>query len=383
MKIAQVAPYYAPHHGGVESFVRDLSIKLTQRGHDVTVITSRYEPNLPEAETIGGVRVRRVPLLATLLRTPIPRKLGRVLSEERYDVVHLHTPPPSFAYVAVKKVKRLGMPSAVTYHCDSDIPSRIVSPFVRILDGIVTPSIIRRADRVLVTTKTYSSTSSTVWKITPDVVPVSANTERFYPDGKDRDEMRRKFNLDGKKVVLFVGRLVRHKGVQFLIDAMRYMDDNTVLLVVGDGDYASSLRRNIRVHRLSRKVTMLGDLPDTLLPSMYRVGDVAVVPSTSRLEAFSISAIEAMASGTPVLVSNIPGVREVIEEGEQGLRCEPMDSHDISEKLRSMLSDESMRRRMGESGVKRASKFSSASVADSMLSIYEQMTGSDNTEHNV
>ncbi len=366
----------------MESFVRDISLELSRRGHDVTVVTSRYDRSLPQSEDVDGLHILRVPVIATLLRTPVPRGLNRVLAGMDFDIIHSHTPPPSFAYVPSRKLKKQGIPTVVTYHCDSDIPSRLISPFVKLVDRFVTRTIIRSATKVLVTTKTYSSTSSNVWTITPEIVPVSADTGRFYPDGSDRAKMRKKFSLEGKRAILFVGRLVRHKGVQFLIDAMRYLDDDCVLLIVGDGEYAGRLRRIIRVRGLSGRVFMLGDVPDAVLPSIYRAADIVVVPSTSRLEAFSIAAIEAMASGTPVLVSNIPGVREVIEDGIHGLRSEPMDAHDIAARLRQLLSDEAGRRRMGENGVKRAEGFSSSSVADTMLSIYTRLL-SGNSEGNL
>ncbi len=377
MRIAQLTPFYSPHHGGVESFVRDISVELVKRGHDVTVFTSKYDKSLRQDEVMEGVRVIRVPLLATVLRTPIPRGLTKIMAGWDFDVVHTHTPPPTFAYMPARQMEKAGMPTVVTYHCDSDIPSRLTSPFVRLIDRFVTRRIIDSATQVLVTTRTYSSTSSNVWKITPEIVPVSADTSRFYPDGADREKTRRKFHLSGRRVILFVGRLVRHKGVQYLIEAMRYLDRECMLLVVGDGDYSSSLKRLVVAHSLTDRVMLLGDVPDSILPSIYRAADIAVVPSTSRLEAFSIAAIESMASGTPVLVSNIPGVREVIEEGRQGMRSEPMDPRDIADKLKGMLSDGSLLKQMGENGVQRAAGFSSSSVTSTMLSIYGRVTGSD------
>lgn len=380
MRIAQLSPYYFPHHGGVESFVRDMSLELTQMGHDVTIITSRFDSSLPLSEEKDGVHIRRVPLLGTLLRTPLARKLPEQFRTGRFDIVHSHTPPPSFAFTMARRLRKMQIPTVVTYHCDSDIPSRLVSPFVRFVDRFVSRRIIGNATKVLVTTKTYSSTSSNTWKIVPEIVPVSADTRRFHPDKEDRKSIRKRFNLEGKKAVLFVGRLVRHKGVQFLIDSMRYLDGNTVLLVVGDGEFSHSLSRLAKSYGLEKKVIMLGDVPDSILPSLYRAADVVVVPSTSRLEAFSIAAIEAMASSTPVLVSNIPGVREVIEDSVHGLRSEPMDSRNIAEKLREMLSDENRLKSMGVEGVKRAATFSSAAVAKTMLSIYEKMLGSDDLQ---
>lgn len=353
--------------------MRDMSVQLSRRGHDVTVITSRLDRSDPAAETAEGVKIIRVPLLATILRTPIPRGLSKHLDLGQFDLVHSHTPPPSFAYLLAKKVKRSGRPSVVTYHCDSDLPSRIISPVVRTIDIFVTRRIINNSTRVLVTTRTYSSTSSNTWKITPEIVPVSADTTRFHPDAADRAATRKKFDIGEGKVVLFVGRLVRHKGVQFLIDAMRNLDPDTHLLVAGDGEYAGRLRRLVTLFGLSNRVRLLGDVPDNMLPSLYRAADVAVVPSTSRLEAFSIAAIESMASGTPVLVSNIPGVREVIEDGVTGMRSEPMNPADIAGKLRELLSDEERLRKMGESGVRRAATFSSSAVAETLTGIYSGM----------
>lgn len=380
MKIAQLTPYYNPHHGGVESFVRDLSTQLSARGHDVTVITSWYDRSLAEREEADGVHIIRVPLVATILRTPIPWGLKHIFERERFDIVHSHTPSPSFAYIPARKLMKSGVPTVVTYHCDSDIPSRMSSLFVRGVDRFVTRRIIQRSTKVLVTTKTYSSTSSNVWTIEPEIVPVSANTDRFHPDREDRARTRRKFNLEGRKAVLFVGRLVRHKGVQFLIESMRYLPDDCVLLIAGEGEYSGTLGRIIRGLGVGGRVFMLGGVPDNLLPSLYRAADVVVVPSTARLEAFSIAAIESMASGTPVLVSNIPGVREVIEDGVHGLRSEPMDPRNIADRLKELLSDEELRRRMGENGVKRAAEFSISSVAERMLSIYSGLLKSDNPE---
>ncbi len=382
MKIAQITPYYAPHHGGVESFVRDISAELTKLGHDVTVITSRTDKSLPGEEVISDVTVIRLPLLLTLLRTPFPRGLRSVL-DRKFDIVHSHTPPPSFAYFASRKLKREGIPGVVTYHCDSDLPSRLAAPAVRFLDRRVSSKIIDGYSRIIVTTETYASTSVNTWRIAPEIVPVSADTRRFFPNPEDRLRTRRKLGIDSNGVVLFVGRLVRHKGVQYLIEAMRHTPDGTKLIIAGDGDYGPKLKRTVRLASLESKVIFIGDVPDRLLPSIYRAADVLVVPSTSRLEAFGIAAIEAMASGTPVVVSDIPGVREIIQDNVQGLRSEPMDPVNIAEKINTILGSPALRQVMREKGILRAREFSSRVVARQLMKIYVDVVksrhGSDNS----
>ena len=377
MKIVQVSPYYSPHHGGVESFVRDISEEMTKRGNEVTVLTSQFDRTLPAEENFHNMRVVRVPLRGTFFRTPFPRRLARYL-EGDFDIIHSHTPPPSFAYTTSSRRYDGKGVRVVTYHCDSDIPSRILSPFIRMVDRRMSGRIIRGADCVIVTTETYASTSLNTWNITPEIVPVSANTRRFFPDPEDRIRTRRRLSIDRYKVVLFVGRLVRHKGVQYLAGAMRFLPEDYRLLVVGDGEYAASIKRYIRIHSLDSKVKMLGDIPDSVLPSVYRASDVLVVPSTSRLEAFGISAIEAMASGTPVVVSDIPGVREIISDGIQGLRAEPMNPKDIALKIREITSDRAGRDEMGRRGIARSREFSSSSITDRLLAIYRGLLASNN-----
>ena len=104
MRIAQVAPYFTPHIGGVESHVLELSRELVRRGHEVTVLTSLLE-DTKESESIDGIRVRRVKQLANIFTTPITPALKKISTEE-FDLVHAHTPPPLSSYYIAKACKR-------------------------------------------------------------------------------------------------------------------------------------------------------------------------------------------------------------------------------------------------------------------------------------
>lgn len=370
-----MTPYFSPHYGGVESYVRDLSQEFVSMGHSVTVLTSRFDSSLPEREMWNGIEIIRVPLLATLFRSPLPRSMRKYLNTIQPDIAHIHTPPPTFPYFSSRLIKERGIPSVLTYHCDSDVPSRLASPLIRFADRLITSSIMKRSDRIIVTSRTYSFTSANTWKMRSDIIPVSADTSRFFPDRLDRERTRRKMGLEGKKVVLFVGRLVRHKGVTYLVEAMRFLDEDSVLLIVGDGEYRQHIQRFIRNRGMQQHVRMLGEVRDAELPSIYRAADVTVIPSTSRLEAFSIAAVESMASGVPILVSDIPGVREVIQNGVQGFVFRPMDAEDIAAKLKSLLSNEEQRKEMSKRCTERAKEFSSRAVAAKVMDVYEALLG--------
>ena len=159
MRIVQVTPWYYPHLGGVESHVEALSRELAGRGHDVTIVTTRHDPSSPPEETVEGVRIVRADPRAILLRTPIVPRMRGVLQELPMDVVHAHSPPPLSAGYAVRVASRRRIPSVVTYHCDIEIPS----PFGALVGGAYRRSLgartLRRADRVVVTTRTYAATS--------------------------------------------------------------------------------------------------------------------------------------------------------------------------------------------------------------------------------
>ncbi|TLZ45024.1 MAG: glycosyltransferase family 4 protein, partial [Methanobacteriota archaeon] len=125
VRIAQVSPWFSPHFGGVESHVRSLSKELANRGHEVTVVTSRHDPALPTEEAVDGFRVMRVKPRFILMETPITPHMRADLRVVPADVVHAHSPPPLASHYAGTVASERGIPYVVTYHCDVDLPSAL------------------------------------------------------------------------------------------------------------------------------------------------------------------------------------------------------------------------------------------------------------------
>jgi len=370
MKIVQVSPYFYPHVGGVESHVMDISKELIKRGHEVTVLTSNFA-GLKEEEEIFGVKVVRLKPLTILLRAPITPKIKNYLAKEEVDLVHSHSPPPWCSYFSAKACKRKALPFLVTYHCDVEIPSifgLMVTELFRRSFGAYT---MRQADKIIVTTRTYAATSRAIWRYLPEVIPNAVDTKIFIPQ-RNGHKIRERYGIkEEERIVLFVGRIVRHKGIEYLIESAKLFQ-GAKLMIVGEGDKLKSMKDRARSLRLEEKVIFTGKVPHSLLPSYYASCDLFVLPSISRLEAFGIVALEAMATGKPVVVSDIPGVREVITDGEEGLLCEPMNPKDLAQKIGRLLSDEELRRRMGEKGRRRVEEnFSMEKVVDKIEKLYE------------
>jgi glycosyltransferase involved in cell wall biosynthesis len=231
-----------------------------------------------------------------------------------------------------------------------------------------------KMNKIIVHTETYAATSRVLWSHHPTVIPTGVDLERFRPD-VNGSAVKKEICPEGQNLVMFVGRLTFHKGIEYFIDASRYVED-TKFLVVGEGPY----RKRLEVHRLNSprgfNVVFTGNVPDEELPKYYAACDVFVLPSVSRLEGFGLVMVEAMATGKPVVASNMPGMREVMTDGEEGLLAEPLNSEDFAEKINTLLADKALRRRFGENARRTAeTRFSWTTIGTQVENLYKEMVG--------
>ena len=370
VRIALVSPWFSPHFGGVESHVRTLSRELARRGNDVTVVTSRHDPSLPSEEWMDGFRIVRVRPRFILMRTPITPRMRSSLRDLSVDIVHAHSPPPLASHYAGTVASERGIPYVVTYHCDVELPSAfgsLVESFYRRSLGANT---LRNADRVIVTTRTYAATSRAIWSYNPSVIPNAVDHRRFRPD-VDGSKVRASLNISPEvPIVLIVGRIVPHKGVEHFVEAARYVPDAR-FVVAGGGALLEAMKRLAASMGVADRVRFVGRVSEEKLPEVYAACDVFVLPSVSRLEAFGIVALEAMATGKPVIVADIPGVREMIEDGRDGLLADPVNPRDLADRIRRLLADPEGRRAMGARAREKVlDSFSIERVTDRIEGVY-------------
>ena len=224
MRVVQVAPWFHPHLGGVETHVRALAGELARRGHEVTVLTTRHDPSLLATESLDGFTVHRLKPVGVWFQTPIVPSTKRMLAGLRADVVHAHSPPPLSAYYAAKANRGAGAPFVITYHCDIELRVPGGGLIEAIYRRSLGASTIRRADRVIVTTHSYAATSRAVWRYNPSVIPNFVDADRFHPNGR-AERVRAKHAISpGEPIVLAVCRLVPHKGLEHLVEAAGHVD---------------------------------------------------------------------------------------------------------------------------------------------------------------
>ncbi|HKV89948.1 MAG TPA: glycosyltransferase family 4 protein [Thermoplasmata archaeon] len=374
MRILQVSPYFAPHAGGVESHVRAVSAELLRRGHTVSVLTSRYDRSLPAHEEIDGIPVYRARTRAVLFQTPLDTGVGRAISETPADVVHLHYPPPLTSFFATRWLARRPVPTCLTYHCDLYLAGPAGRVLTRLYERLFLPQTLDRVRRIVVHTRSYGLTSRPLRGRALTVIPSAVDLTRFHPE-VDGSAVREQLGLSDARVLAFTGRLVPHKGVDLIVRALPDLPSDVKLLVVGRGPRLPELYALARRLGVDERIRFCPDVSDADLPKYLRAADVFVFPSQNRLEGFGLVVAEALAAGLPVVIADMPGVREVIEPGVQGVLVEPMIQHDLVAKLRELLDDAPRRRAMARAARQRAEeRFGLGPVVDQLTQLYRDLS---------
>ena len=363
MHVVQVYKDYPPVFGGIEHHLRLLAEGQVRRGHRVTVLVTARDRRTTVREE-NGVEVVRASRLAELASTPLSLALISRLRSESPDVVHLHFPYP-LGEVA-QLISGRGKAMVVTYH--SDIVrqrwlGRLYRPLIRRL--------LDRADRILPTSEVYLHSSKILrgYAAKSTVIPLGIDGARFAsPDAAAVAEIRHRWP---GPLVLFVGRLRYYKGLDVLIAAMERL--SSTLLIVGGGPMAAPLRRQAEASAASNRIHFLGDVDDGELPLYYAAADVFALPSCRRSEAFGLAQVEAMASGTPVISTDLgTGTSFVNQHGETGLVVPPEDAGAFAEALETLLTDTELRRAMGARARRRvAAEFGVDRMVERVLEVYE------------
>ncbi len=371
MRIVQVTPFFYPHAGGVESHVRSLAGEFSRLGHEVTIVTSRHDPSLPLEEQFEGYRILRSKTWAVVYNTPISPATRRLVASVPGDVFHLHFPPPLTSYFAVRALGRRGAPRCLTYHCDLYLEGATGSLLTGLYSTLFLPPTLDRVDRIIAHTRSYANTSRALRGRSLEIVPSAVDVRRFRPD-LDGSAVRERLGLSGQRVLAFTGRLVPHKGVDVILRALRDLPSNVSFLLVGQGPRLADLQALARRLGVEHRVRFCTTVSDDELPVYLRAADIFVFPSQNRLEGFGLVVAEAMASGLPVIIADMPGVREVIEPGREGLLVEPLIAGDLVAKIQELLDDPARRQAMGAAARKRAEeRYSLEIVARQLLTVYE------------
>ena len=343
--------------GGISTHVYHLSRALVEKGTPVRVITCDF-PNAPAEEIIDGVSVSRVDsgrvpesnflLWIYHLNSQMISKTTELFETERFDLIHAHDWVVGRAAVELKN--RLGLPLISTIHAteigrggslDGEY-RRKVRDIERLLveqsDGIICCSnyMLDHIQYVLGAVKT---------KIR--VIPNGVEASRFN-NGRQPQLIPTGVSED-RKTILYVGRIVREKGIFTLLDAfekLRKQGKDVSLVLVGEGPLKEDLAKEVLRRKLNDRVKLAGFVDEKKLVSLYNSSDAFVLPS--HYEPFGMVALEAMASRVPVVVSDVGGLSEIVEDGITGVKVPASNPSTLAEGILRVLEDRELSEQLKE-----------------------------------
>ena len=370
-----VNKYYCPPHvGGVETVVRNLSEGLVEHaGASVRAIVCN-EGRERVVEEIAGVEVVRLPRQFALSSAPVALSMPGVLAAEARraeppDVVNLHFPYPwgELSWLRAHP----DIPMVLSYHSDIVRQKRLLAAYRPFLEAVLdradvittsspnlrdgSPFLKPRAEKVRIVD--YGLHVETLAKPAPAVL---ARAEHIRAEH------------EGRPIVLFVGRLVYYKGIDVLVRAMRGVDAD--LVVVGRGPLESELREVAVANGSASKINWVEPTGDDELAAYFHAADVFCLPSVVSTEAFGLVQIEAHATGTPVVSTDLPtSVPYANLDGVTGLTVAVGDADALTGALNRLLEDPGLRARLGEAARQRAlTKFTIPRMVEQMLAVYAE-----------
>lgn len=345
MKLLFALTYYYPHISGLTLVVQRLAEALAARGHLITVLASQHSRELPREETHGGVRIVRVPVAFRVSKGAVMPAYARVAPSlvRAHEGVLINLPNTPVEAFVLSFLSRLVIrrPVVAAYHCDLQLPGglagRLLSEAV-FLSNAATGLLARR---VVAGTDDYAAHSRflRLFERKRDTIPYAV------PMRPANGEAVRAFRLRhaprGERLIGVAARFASEKGVEYLIDALprvrERIPDVKILFtcdprhVIGEADYwrrVEPMLAGVREH-----VAFLGTLDAEQLAAFYGACDVTTLPSVNGTESFGLVQLESMLCGTPVVASDLAGVRVPVQTTGMGRIVPPRDAVGLADAL--------------------------------------------------
>ncbi len=373
MKILHIVSTYPPYKGGMGNVVFEEARELAKRGHEVHVATLSSTDVSETHRLEDGVMVHRLDAQIRWGKAGLSTSIEQMMHDKSFDVIHLHVPFFGVQELAVLRMWLGWRPKKLVLSYHMDIVSRgPVRWIAEIYRRIFLGTLVRRAFAIVVASKGYAQTSwlKRWWKKVESKMteaPFGVDIERFHPgDRPDRDHVR----------LMFLGGLDRNhyfKGLEVLIRALQRLKERVdwQLIVVGDGDLRAGYEEQVLNADLKDRITFLGREIGKA-GKHYRESDVFVFPSIDRSEAFGLVALEAQASGTPVIASGLPGVSTAVADGETGVLFPVKDDERLAEAIVWMMEHSEERQGMGKRARARIEQmFTWEKHVDTLEEVYE------------
>lgn len=345
MKLVCTPPRYPPFTGGVENVSHALALRLDRAGDEILVICADVPRNSPS--NVEGVSVLRIKSHFNIANTNITLGLPWALLRGEWEVIQTDVPTPWSADWSVLIARLLGRGSVIAFY-NEIVGTATMNWVAKVYQQTVFRLTLRLTDKILVVSDRWrdyllSINSALGPKI--HVVPTGVDVAQFHPIEQ----------TETGNTLLFVGvldRFHRYKGLDVLLHAASVLENCFKLVVIGEGDLRPEYENLVTKLGLQDKVEFLGRVDRECLIRNYQEAAIYILPSNfdSQEAGFTLTALEAMACGVPVIIAEGAGqVAWKVEEAKAGIRVKAGDALDLSQAIDLLLSSQELRNQMGRS----------------------------------
>jgi glycosyltransferase involved in cell wall biosynthesis len=374
MKILQINPYFLPKTGGSEWYCYNLSKRLVERGHEVSILTSQFTKGQSTQEIVCGVKVYRCPCLGVIANVNPATIILHKLFKMRVDVVHAHSYVFFTSNQAALARNIMKLPLILHLHGGLDFSSLTndyASYFMSIMKKMFyDPSFgkwtVRRADVVGSVSKRDLITAKELWQLEESKL-------HWIPNAIDLDDFPRKTSANYRSII-YIGRLEPRKGFQDFLKMAELVSkeiEGVDFFVLGEGslrEYAEAVSKK----RCNGRLKILGYVNHERVIDIISQATALVLPSY--VEGLPTVCLEALASGTPVIATRLGGIPEVVIEGKTGFLFSPGDVNRCRDRVLLLLREQKLGRNMGKEGRSLVEKsFTWKNVVSNVEGIYQSI----------
>jgi len=366
MKIVQVVSYYPPHLGGMENCVKEISERLAKKGHQVEVFASDIDCNKGKLRSTKNLKIHYLKSWQ-FAHTPImPSLFFKLLKISKDSIMHVHIAQalvPEVVYL-VSKIKKI--PYIAHVHGDSR-PSGKFGFLLPLYKKLFIKKILSKAEKVICLSKDYKQFFNKKYGINESKIIVIPNgvSEKFF--------INKEKKLNKIPNLLFVGRLSVEKNIPKLIEAISLLKNKVILHIVGEGEKKEELKKLIFDKRM-KIVILHGKKTGRELIDFYKHADIFLLASSC--EGLPLTLLEAMASRTPIIASNIRGIREII--GNVGILISPPTSENFARAIDNLIEDKKLRNTLSVSGREKAKGYDWDKIVEKFENVYREALNETN-----
>lgn len=377
-----VLTYYRPHTSGLTIYAERLARGLAKRGHQVTILTARYNRDLASVEELYGVKVVRAPVLFRVSKGVIMPTFGFLAWKyvHEADVISLHLPQFDAAGVALRG-RMLRKPTVLTYHCDLKLPTGLFNRLVNTVIHTMNHLAGKFTHRVITYTQDFGTHSPYLIRFSDKRVVIPPPVELPAMTASGTVAFAKMHNPQNKSPLIgMAARLATEKGVEVLLAAFktileRYPRARILFAgqyknVLAEQPYAQRLLPSIRRYADKGQWKFLDVLDPVQMAAFYPNLDVLVVPSLNSTESFGLVQVEAMLCGTPCVASDLPGVRQPVLQTGMGEIAPIGDATGLAEAILKVLDNKDSYVRPREEIVAR---FSTERTLDAYEALFEKL----------